>query len=495
MWNRFLIFLAAFGLLLSCNGGGEADEQAAIAFAQNPMIVDAEPAVHDCGLICNVSWTASSKEAWVTVLTPDGKSEDALKIRVSANTSGMDRNATLTVKAGSAGKVLQLVQTADSGSGLVSDSKVSLDTYGTATYISINTESGWTYSTPTASWLKLEQKGPTALGISADINFTGESRSSSFAVSATDGSKEAEVTVTQQFSNEKFLASTEYGRRLVYAMGNYIKSVSADKYTVLTDGVQSFEMSCKLVDELGKDTQPLNRNIYLFEVDMTKATILATLPDDDNAKVNSHQLMTLQIPAMQNKRQNLTIWGGTNGDFFGVRDEIQDTYELQGIIYRGGDCLKGTFATTVNTVFAVFKDGTAKCMNQTTYNSVMGNIKEAVGGRQALLWNKNTVGFSDPAQHPRTAVGTSADGKTVWILVVDGRDELYSTGSFSVSYEPLARILKAAGAADAINLDGGGSSTYVVRESDGNNTKHNKPGNSGRMERLVLDGLAIATSK
>ena len=495
MWNKLFLLLAAFGLLLSCNGGGETDEQAAIAFAQNPLIVDAEPAVHDCGLVCNVSWTASTKDTWVTVLTPDGKSEDPLKIRVSANTSGVERNATLTVKAGSAGKVLQLVQTADSGSGLVSDSKVSLDTYGTATYISINTEDGWTYSTPTASWLKLEQKGPTALGLSADINYTGESRSTSFAVSATDGSKEAEVVVTQQFSNEKFLASTEYGRRLVYAMGSYIKSVSSDTYRVFTDGVQSFEMSCKLVDELGKDSGPLNRNIYLFEVDMTKATVLATLPDDDNAKVNSHQLMTLQIPAMQNNRPEITVWGGTNGDFFGVRDQILDTYELQGILYRGGECLKGTFATTVNTVFAVFKDGTAKCMNQTTYNSVMGDIKEAIGGRQALLWNGSTVGFSDSAQHPRTAVGTSSDGKTVWMLVVDGRDELYSTGSFSVSYEPLARILKAAGAADAINLDGGGSSTYVVRESDGSYTKHNKPGNSGRMERLVLDGLAIVTSK
>ena len=138
MWNRLFIILAAFGILLSCNGGGGSGEPAAIAFAQNPLIVDAAPAVHDCGLICNASWTASSKDGWVTVLTPDGKSDDALKIRVSANTGEADRNATLTVKAGSAAKVLQLVQTAENGSGLVSDSKVSVDTYGTATYISIN---------------------------------------------------------------------------------------------------------------------------------------------------------------------------------------------------------------------------------------------------------------------------------------------------------------------------------------------------------------------
>lgn len=492
MWNRLLLVLAALGLFLSCGKGGGADEAASIAFAQNPLLVSSDADVHDCGLICNVAWTASTKDGWVTVLTPEGKSGDALKIRVSANTSEADRNATVTVKAGSAGKVLQLVQYANSGSGFVSNTKVSLDTYGTGTYISINTDAEWTYSSSTASWLKLEKKGPAALGLSAEVNFTGASRTTSFAVS--DGTREAEVTVTQQFSNEKFLASTEYGRRLVYAMGSYIKSVSADSYRVLTDGVQSFEMSCRLVDELGKDEGPLNRNIYLFEVDMTKATIVATLPDDDDAKVNSHQLMSEQIPALQNHRTNLTVWGGTNGDFFGVRDEIQDIYELQGIIYRRGVCLKSTFATTVNTVFAVFKNGTAKCMSQAQYSSVTSQIQEAIGGRQALLRDGNTVGFSDSAQHPRTAVGTSADGKTVWMLVVDGRDELYSTGSFSVSYEPLARILKAAGAADAINLDGGGSSTYIVRETNGTFTRRNKPGNSGRMERLVLDGLAIVTN-
>ena len=495
MWNRIVVLFAAFGLLLSCGKGGESGEQAAIAFAQNPLIISNESAVYDCGLICNVSWSASSKDSWITVLTPEGKTGEELKIRVSANSSDNDRNGTITVKAGESGKVLQLVQNADSGSGFVSDTKPFLDTYGNTVNISVNTDGNWTFSSSTASWLHLEKKGQSTISISADVNFSGQSRTSSFAVSSTDGAREAEVTVTQQFSNEKFLASTEYGRRLVYAMGSYIKSVSADKYKVLTPGVECFEMSCELQDELGGDKTPLNRNIYLFEVDMTRATIVATLPDDDNAKIDSHQRMSEQIPALQKNRSDLTVWGGTNGDFFGVTDEINDKYKLQGILWRGGTCLKSTFASSVNTVFAVFSDGTAKCMNQSDYNASQSRIIEAIGGRQALLRNGGVVGFSDGTQHPRTAVGTSADGKTTWILIVDGRDELYSTGSFSVSYEPLARILKGAGAYDAINLDGGGSSTFIVRESDNVFSMHNKPGNAGRLERQVLDGLAVVTRK
>ncbi|MBO4670917.1 MAG: phosphodiester glycosidase family protein [Bacteroidales bacterium] len=493
MWNRFIILFAALGLLLSCGGGG--GDQAAIAFAQNPLMVECDAGVVDCGLICNAAWTASTKDTWVTVLTPDGAAGDALKVRLGANTADGDRNASITVKAGSAGKVLQLVQLGSAASGFVSETSVSIDTYGTGTYISINTDGEWTYTASTASWLVLERKGPAALGISADINYTGKSRSSSFTVSSADGRREAEVTVTQQFSNEKFLASTEYGRRLVYAMGTYISSVSADSYRQLVDGVQSFEMSCKLKDSFGGDTGAKNRNIFLFEVDMTKATIVATLPDDDDTKINSHQLMSAQLPALQKNRPGLTVWGGTNGDFFAVVDEVAGTYKLQGILYRNGKCLKDDFAQTVNTVFAVFKDGTARCMDQTAYNKVIPNIQEAIGGRQHLIKDGATVGFTDGTQHPRTAVGTSADGKTVWLLVVDGRDELYATGSFSVSYEVLARILKAAGATDAINLDGGGSSTYLVREQDGTFTRRNKPSNAGRLERKVLDGLAIVINK
>ena len=489
--SKKLLFLAAsLVLLLSCNKGG-GGEEAAIAFSQNPMFVTSESAVHDCGLICNASWTASTKDAWVTVLTESGNSGDPLKIRVSSNTGETDRNASIKVVAGKTGKVLQLVQYANAASGFVSETKVNLDTYGKATYISVNTEDGWNYTTPEdADWLKLEKRSATALGISADVNFTGDPRSATFKVRSDDGTKEAEITVTQQFSNEKFKASTVYGRKLVYAMGEYIKTVSKDSFTELTPGVTSFEMSATLQDEFGGDTGPKQRNMFLFEVDMTQATIVATLKADNDANIHTTQKMTEQLKALQQSRTGITVWGGTNGDFFYTTGD-GSTCNLQGVLYRRGVCLNDSFNDAVCTVFAVFKDGTAHVMSQAEYATVKQDIREAVGGRQVLLTDGNKAGFSDPAQHPRTAVGASRDGKTVWMLVVDGRDEQYGTGSFSVSYDVLARILKAAGAYDAINLDGGGSSTYVTRSSGGTLTRRNQPANSNRVERTVLDGLAI----
>ena len=59
---------------------------------------------------------------------------------------------------------------------------------------------------------------------------------------------------------------------------------------------------------------------------------------------------------------------------------------------------------------------------------------------------------------PRTAFGISADGRWLYGVVVDGRQPGYSLGA---DMHDLVRILKAAGAVDAINMDGGGSATLV----------------------------------
>ena len=63
-----------------------------------------------------------------------------------------------------------------------------------------------------------------------------------------------------------------------------------------------------------------------------------------------------------------------------------------------------------------------------------------------------------PSLAPRTAFGLSADGRWLYGVVVDGRQPGYSEGADG---DDLVRIMKAAGAADAINMDGGGSSTLA----------------------------------
>ena len=125
-------------------------------------------------------------------------------------------------------------------------------------------------------------------------------------------------------------------------------------------------------------------------------------------------------------------------------------------------------------------------------------VRHAIGGRLRLLKNgkinqtieemhntekRHTPGKRTPvlnlSHEPRTALGYNAD--TLFLVVADGRQPKYSTG---LTLYELASILIELGATEAINLDGGSSSTFVV-----NDAVINKP--SGQQERDVLNAVFI----
>src|SRR5690606_34819096 len=96
-----------------------------------------------------------------------------------------------------------------------------------------------------------------------------------------------------------------------------------------------------------------------------------------------------------------------------------------------------------------------------------GPAAEAVGGQPVLLRDGAVApdireginpSFGE-RRHPRTAVGVTAEGRLLWVTV-DGRQAPYSDG---MSLEELASLMARLGARDAVNLDGGGSTTMVVR--------------------------------
>jgi exopolysaccharide biosynthesis protein len=71
---------------------------------------------------------------------------------------------------------------------------------------------------------------------------------------------------------------------------------------------------------------------------------------------------------------------------------------------------------------------------------------------------EGTISRNAEMKHPRTAVGFSRDSSTLFILAVDGR----SQRSVGVTLVELAALMRRLGAWQAMNFDGGGSTTMVI---------------------------------
>ncbi|MEM8678338.1 MAG: phosphodiester glycosidase family protein [Planctomycetota bacterium] len=106
------------------------------------------------------------------------------------------------------------------------------------------------------------------------------------------------------------------------------------------------------------------------------------------------------------------------------------------------------------------------------HNAVSGN-------RQIVTDGKVTVNEANTDVHPRTAVGIGEDDRLVF-LVVDGRQPGVSEG---MTMKELGEEMCALGCVQALNLDGGGSSTMAVADPEprvvnvpSSRTKWGKPG-------------------
>ena len=145
-----------------------------------------------------------------------------------------------------------------------------------------------------------------------------------------------------------------------------------------------------------------------------------------------------------------------------------------------------------------FKAGASGTLTLTLSPPEWNTVQHAIGGRLRLLKDgkinetlvemhraekRHTPGkrasILNLSHEPRTALGYNAD--KLFLVVADGRQPKYSTG---LTLYELASILGELGATEAINLDGGSSSTFVV-----NDQVVNKP--SGQREREVLNAVFI----
>lgn len=116
-------------------------------------------------------------------------------------------------------------------------------------------------------------------------------------------------------------------------------------------------------------------------------------------------------------------------------------------------------------------------------------VKMAVSGG-AMLVEKGKIpekfASNISGSHPRSAIGLSRDTETLYLITVDGRQTL----SIGMTQTELADFLIEKGIYNALNLDGGGSTTMIARRLGYNNISTiNSP--SGGVQRMVTNAIGI----
>ncbi len=141
-----------------------------------------------------------------------------------------------------------------------------------------------------------------------------------------------------------------------------------------------------------------------------------------------------------------------------------------------------------------------------------GGVVESLGGSPILIrdgkrWFADVDDNFTRGRHPRTLVGWAPSGETL-LVTVDGRQPEESVG---MTLAEAADLLLGLGATEGINLDGGGSTTFVttgtvanspsdvaVRSRDGLMIRHSAEAGDkvlGHVERPVADALAVVPAR
>ena len=198
--------------------------------------------------------------------------------------------------------------------------------------------------------------------------------------------------------------------------------------------------------------------------------------------------VTDQVAAAVAKHKNVENYNAvlaTNADFYNMT-----TGQPSGALVIEG---KQYQANRSRSFFAILNDGTPVIGTASEWAGYADRVRDAVGAGDIIVRDGKPIytGATNymNSRAPRTCVGIRADGQIV-LMALDGRQDPFSVGG---SMAEIATIMAEAGCVIAINLDGGGSTTYAAKEEGSDvMTVINRP--SDGYERSVSSSLIVVST-
>ena len=211
-------------------------------------------------------------------------------------------------------------------------------------------------------------------------------------------------------------------------------------------------------------------HVFILRIDLTTPGLKMKvgMPYDlDSYVIGSRQTPSDMIEYVDKPGQRVVAV--VNADFWDTSNN-----KVRGPIHRNGRVLKDTFvysSTLTDQAISFFGldfDGKPVIRDTVTYRTLAPDLRDVTGSGVIVLQNGEVPGdFSGYStnRHPRNVVGYSTDGNTVFFMIVDGRQPLWSDGML---YWEMGEIMKSLGCSWASNLDGGGSAQLVIRHPSAN---------------------------
>jgi len=232
-----------------------------------------------------------------------------------------------------------------------------------------------------------------------------------------------------------------------------------------------------------ENTEGKRIEAFIVDIDMDNPQVSIEAGTPNGGDVIGKQ--TVREQAQFESMNGHRVVAAVNGDYFNMA-----TGEPFGIVYKDGRAvIPDQFSTW--RFFAITKDKKAVIGDASYYKQIKDTIKEAIGGQAILV--KDGKPFEIPpyniGRNPRTAVGIKGDGD-VFFIAVDGRQQPYSSG---ITAAELAQLMIDLGAVTALDLDGGGSTTFLSRRPGEYDLQLvNSP--SDGVERKVANSLLVVST-
>ena len=193
------------------------------------------------------------------------------------------------------------------------------------------------------------------------------------------------------------------------------------------------------------------------------------------------------------RASGLDVAFAVNASFWGPWPTPKDEMRADpiGICIADGEEVSAAVSNRTAANFVVHRDGKAGIV-QSVDDAMRRDLAVAVSGRPMIMKNGRFLPRGRNDINPRTAFGLTANRKTLVILVVDGRQKGYSEGA---SMRDLYDILRREGVTDAVNMDGGGSSSFVVFDASADSPLMLNRHRGGTMRKTAVNlGIAFGGS-